>query len=87
VSIGAVYSLLTFRRRWVAGLLLAEALVVCFSRLYVFEHFPTDVVAGFALGSAIALAGQAVERRFLVKQGDAFSDLLVRLFRNGPLKL
>ncbi|MDG7007163.1 MAG: phosphatase PAP2 family protein [Nitrososphaerota archaeon] len=87
VSIGAVYSLLTFRKKWVAGLLLVEALVVCFSRLYVFAHFPTDVIAGFALGSAIALAGRAVERRYLVKFGDQAADFVVKLLRDGPLKL
>ena len=87
VSIGAVYSLVTFRRKWVAALLTVEALVVAFSRVYTFEHFPTDVVAGFALGSAIALAGAMVERRYLRAQGEALTGFLVRLFREGPLKL
>lgn len=87
VSIGAVYSLVTFRKKWVGGLLLVEALAVCFSRLYVFAHFPSDVAAGFALGAAIALAGQAVERRYLRRLGDTVSGYLVKLFRDGPLKL
>ena len=87
VSIGAVYALLTVRKKWVAGLLLVEALVVCFSRLYVFAHFPTDVVAGFALGSAIALAGQAIDRRYLARFGDRAADFVVKLLSDGPLKL
>lgn len=87
VSIGAVYSLLTFKRKWVAGLLTVEAVVVSFSRVYLFEHFPTDVVAGFALGSAIALAGLVVESRYLRKQGERAADYVVKLLRNGPLKL
>lgn len=87
VSIGAIYTLLSFRKKWVASLLLVEALVVSFSRVYTFEHFPTDVVAGFALGSAIALAGFVLERRYLRRQGGALVDLLVKIFRNGPLRL
>ena len=87
VSIGAVYSLLTLRKKWVAGLLLVEALLVCFSRLYVFAHFPTDVVAGFALGAAIAFGAQAVERKYLEKVGDRAAGFVVRLLRDGPLKL
>ena len=87
VTIGAVYSLLTFRRKWVAGLLAVEAFVVCFSRLYVFAHFPSDVVAGFLLGSAIALAAQAVDRKYLPRFGERAADFMARLLRDGPLKL
>lgn len=87
VSIGAVYSLLTFRRMWVSGLLTLEAAVVCFSRVFLFEHFPTDVVAGIAIGSAVALAGLAVEKRYLRGIGERLDDLLVRVFRDGPLRL
>jgi membrane-associated phospholipid phosphatase len=87
VSIGAVYSLLTFRRKWIALLLLVEALVVGFSRVYTFEHFPTDVVAGFAIGSAITFAGLMLEKRYLRPQGEALTYHLVKLLREGPLKL
>ncbi|MDE1858616.1 MAG: phosphatase PAP2 family protein [Thaumarchaeota archaeon] len=87
VSIGAVYALATFRRKWVASLLTVEAAVVCFSRVYLFEHFPTDVVAGVALGSAVALIGLLVGRRYLRGAADRVVDLLVKVFRDGPLRL
>ena len=86
-SIGAVYSVATLRRKWLAALLTLEAALVCFGRVYTFEHYPTDVVAGFAFGSAIALAGIVVERRYFRAQGERVVGLLVRLFRDGPLRL
>ncbi len=87
VTIGAVYSLLTFRRKWVAALLTVEAAVVCFSRLYTFEHFPTDVLAGVALGAAIAVGGLLVERRWLSSLGERAVNYLIRALRSGPLKV
>ncbi|MDG6902532.1 MAG: phosphatase PAP2 family protein [Nitrososphaerota archaeon] len=87
VSVGATYVLATFRRKWVAGLLALEAAVVCVSRVFLFEHFPTDVAAGIALGAAVALGGLALEKRYLRKWGDRIVDLLVKVFRNGPLAL
>ena len=65
VSLGAAFSLVTLKRRWLAGLLTAEATVVCFARVFVGVHYPTDVVAGAAVGVSIALAGLVVERRYL----------------------
>ncbi len=87
VSIGAVYTIITFRRKWLAGLLAVEAAVVCFSRVYTFEHFPTDVLAGVALGGAIAIGGYLVGRRYLTPLAARVDDYLVRLFRDGPLKV
>ncbi|MDG7010882.1 MAG: phosphatase PAP2 family protein [Nitrososphaerota archaeon] len=87
VSIGAVYAAATFRRRWVAGALSLEAAVVCFSRVFLFEHFPTDVVAGVALGSAVALGGIFLGRRYLKGAAEYLADLLVKVFRNGPLRV
>ncbi len=50
---GAV-SIFLYRRDW--GLwALALAALIAFSRMYLFVHFPTDVLAGAALGTVIAL--------------------------------
>ncbi len=87
VSIGAVYCLLTFRRKWLAALLTLEAAIVAFSRVYTFQHFPTDVLAGVALGSAIALAGLLLGRRYLSDQAGKAADYVVRLLKDGPLKV
>ena len=87
VSIGAVYSVAAFSKMWVAVLLAVEAAVVCFARVYTFEHFPTDVVGGAALGAALALAGLVVERRYLRGWGDRAAGAVAKLLRDGPLKL
>ncbi|HKT22343.1 MAG TPA: phosphatase PAP2 family protein [Nitrososphaerales archaeon] len=87
VSIGAVYALATFRKKWVAGLLTLEAAVVCVSRVFLFEHFPTDVLAGVALGSAVALGGLLLGRRYLRKSAERVAGALVKVLKEGPLRL
>ena len=71
VSIGAVFALLKFKpgkkSRVVALLLTLEALIVSYSRIYVGLHYPLDVAAGWALGSAIVLLGAYIIERYLPK--------------------
>lgn len=55
VSFNAAIALHHYHRKWgVAALVLAT--VIALSRLYLFVHYPTDVVAGFLLALGIALA-------------------------------
>lgn len=42
----------------------AYALLIAFSRVYVFVHFPSDVLAGTLLGCGCAYAAMALIRRF-----------------------
>ncbi len=52
-SFEAAVSIFLCRRRWgIAALVLA--CLISFSRLYLFVHFPTDVLAGAVLGTGIA---------------------------------
>ena len=51
---GAVVSLLMLRKRYSLPLL-TEALVVCYSRIYVGVHYPMDVLGGAVLGAGVAL--------------------------------
>lgn len=48
-------------RRWVKVLCLVLAVLMGFSRLYVGVHFPSDVIAGCAVGCLCALLAWAVQ--------------------------
>lgn len=50
-------------KRWGAGAL-GLAMLIGFSRIFLFVHYPTDVLAGAALGVLCGLAAALVDRRF-----------------------
>lgn len=57
---GAVAAGLLFtNRRW-GTIAVALAVMMAFTRVYVGAHYPADVVAGLALGAAVACAGRFV---------------------------
>jgi membrane-associated phospholipid phosphatase len=72
--VGAVaVGLLFANRRWgtIAAVL---ALIMAFTRVYVGAHYPSDVLAGLALGGAVAIGG-----RFVVMPGiTRLAELLSR---------
>ncbi|MBR5205732.1 MAG: phosphatase PAP2 family protein [Alistipes sp.] len=47
-------------RRWFTWIMVAVALVICYSRIYLACHFPQDIVLGAAVGLASASAGIAL---------------------------
>ena len=51
----AVFIILTLRHihKWVVPLAISWALVICFSQVYVAVHYPSDILGGAILGSAI----------------------------------
>lgn len=72
----AVSVLLVDRRVGVVALVVA--VFTGFARLYVGVHYPTDVLAGFALGTLVALVGSMFVPRAL--------EPLVRMVERGPLR-
>lgn len=87
VSAGAAYSWVAFRRKWIAGFLWLEAALVCLSRIFVGVHYPSDVVGGAFIGFSLALGAFAIEESYLAAVFDRVSAWLVRVFRDGPLRL
>lgn len=53
-SFEAAASIFFYKRRWGAAAIVLASLVA-FSRLYLFVHFPSDVLVGLVLGVVIAL--------------------------------
>ncbi len=57
VSFEGAVSIFRYKRSWgIAAIALAA--VIAFSRLYLFVHFPTDILGGLVLGTVNAWAGE-----------------------------
>lgn len=59
----AVFSTLWFQRKWMAVVLVAWALLECYTRLYLGVHYPSDIVFGMAIGSLIAYIVYILSKR------------------------
>jgi undecaprenyl-diphosphatase len=69
MAAAALHFALFYRRRAVVAALVALAVAIGYSRIYVGVHYPADVVVGFAVGSLCALAIRGAYR--LVSQWTA----------------
>ena len=87
VSLGATFALVSFRRKWVAGLLTLEATIVCYSRIYLGAHYPSDVLGGILVGAAIALVGYFVLERYFGRVLTRLERLIARVLRKGLIEL
>ena len=51
------------KRNWFAGVAIVWALAICYSRIYLGAHYPSQVIAGIVLGVAIGAVGAWIARR------------------------
>lgn len=58
----AVTILLHYKKEGIAAMI--TAVLISFSRLYVFVHFPTDVLASIVLGTAVALLVWYLDKKY-----------------------
>ena len=54
-SFEAAIMIFLHNKKW-GAISLAAAVLIAFSRLYLFVHFPTDILGGMILGTAISMA-------------------------------
>lgn len=75
---GAVAAgLLLSQRRWGVPAVIA-AVAMAFTRVYVGAHYPSDVVAGLALGAGVAVAGWFTVVPLLTRAAHALSSTALR---------
>ncbi|MHB2036592.1 MAG: phosphatase PAP2 family protein [Nitrososphaerales archaeon] len=87
VSIGAIFSLIRFRRKSIALLLTMEAAIVCYSRVYVGMHYPLDVLGGICLGGFIVFTGSYVLEKYLKQVVSEVTNLAQKVLRSGLFSL
>lgn len=70
-SVIATTILTLYRRKW-GWILIPLALVIAFSRLYLYVHFPTDILGGACIGLAIGMvtyfAGNRIIDTIMIKR-------------------
>ena len=59
VSLAIITSLFV-RRRWMTYLMVAVAIIICYSRIYLAYHFPFDILLGALTGAMTALIAMGV---------------------------
>lgn len=62
-SFEAAVSIFLFHKKWGLAAIVLAALIA-FSRLYLFVHFPADVLAGILLGTGIAFAVHRILKKW-----------------------
>jgi len=79
VMAGAVAAGVLLVHRRLGAVVVALALLMAFTRVYVGAHFPLDVVAGLVVGAAVALASYILVRPLVVRLLPALARTPVRV--------
>ena len=70
MAVGLLFSLL-YKNKIATVSLMTWVALVCYSRMYLGVHYPTDIIAGLLVGSAFALLAWPVLRRLPLVDGEA----------------
>lgn len=63
------------RRRWFSAVATVWVALVCYSRIYLGSHFPSQILFGIVLGLLIGWAGTLIARRFRLYDRSGKSDM------------
>lgn len=69
MAVALLFSLL-YRKKLATASLMAWVAIVCYSRMYLGVHYPTDIVAGLAIGALMALWVYLVLSRWQLRVDD-----------------
>ncbi len=86
VAIGAIFSVLKFSRKLIAGLLALEAGLVCYSRIYLGVHYPLDVVGGVLAAGTIVFLGTFLLEMYADDLGRMVDYVLGKFLGDGWLQ-
>lgn len=66
----AIYFGLFFKKKyqWLFWSLIGWAILICYSRMYLGVHYPSDLIGGTMLGTAIAFLGNVLWKRITEKK-------------------
>ena len=70
MAVALLFSLL-YRNKLATASLMAWVAIVCYSRMYLGVHYPTDIVAGLFIGSLCAVLVYLALSRWRLRAGDA----------------
>lgn len=70
-SMAAAVAIFIHNKKWGSGAIVL-ALLIAFSRLYLFVHFPTDVLAGLILGTLYAIGSALIVKKIYEKSNSKF---------------
>ncbi|MBR3307685.1 MAG: phosphatase PAP2 family protein [Lachnospiraceae bacterium] len=66
LAAAGVYPLMKVKKRYSIPLLVL-AFLICFSRIYVCVHYPSDVVCGIVIGCFCAVGGWLIYQKWLIR--------------------